>query len=310
MNIYSIFDDFPIQACNILKENGHNITLHPSGFPRPNSEQLKRILNSYDCIIIGTSQIITEEMFDDVVTSKIIATASIGVDHIHIPITKKGLITIINAPQSNAQSVAEFVFACILLCQKRILEGNNLYKSNKNKTFLSKKPQEISGKTIGLIGAGNISKNIMRIANVFNMNVIVYTKTPNKHKDFYALGATFVNLETLCSSADIISLALPYNDKTKGIINKDLIDNIKNDAVFISISRLGLIDFDALFKKTQEYSSFYACLDVDLDNHILSENIDSFNLIITPHIAGGTEQARTRMFFDLSKQLIKVTEAF
>ena len=120
MKAYSIFDDFTDDATNILARAGVDVTVHPLGVPRPDSLQMKSILEEYECVIIGTSQKISEDMFDNIITPRIIGTASVGVDHIQVPENKKGLITILNTPKANAQSVAEYTMACALTCCKRL----------------------------------------------------------------------------------------------------------------------------------------------------------------------------------------------
>ena len=136
MRIYSIFDDFDLQALELIKEAGGFITIHPVGVPRPDHNQMKKILEEYDCIIIGTSQRITEDMFDNINSPRIIATASVGVDHISIPRDKCKLVTIINTPKANAQSVAEFTIGSALLCAKRFIEGYDIYKDGKDNKSL------------------------------------------------------------------------------------------------------------------------------------------------------------------------------
>ena len=84
MKIYCIFDDFDQDAIKIIEDAGGNLTVHPLGVPRPNSVQMKTIMEKYDCVIIGTSQKITEDMFANINTPRIIATASVGLDHIEL----------------------------------------------------------------------------------------------------------------------------------------------------------------------------------------------------------------------------------
>ena len=140
MKIYTIFDDFDTQAEKNIREAGITLDIHPLGVPRPDSLQMKRILENYDGVIIGTTQKITEDMFYNITTPRIIATASAGLDHIQIPEAKKKLITVINTPKANAQSVAEYTIGCALTCCKRLAEGRTLYAAGIDNKKLSKKP--------------------------------------------------------------------------------------------------------------------------------------------------------------------------
>ena len=126
MDIYDIFDDFGDEPRRILMNAGVNVVIHPKGKRRPDSKEMIKILENFDGIIIGTSQKITEDMFENIVTPKIIATASVGIDHIKVPEEKCSLVTIINTPKANAKSVAEYTIGCALICYKRIFEGKQL----------------------------------------------------------------------------------------------------------------------------------------------------------------------------------------
>ena len=124
MKAYSVFDDFPKEAVETLVSAGFEVFVHPLGVSRPSEAQMKAILEEYYCVIIGTSQLITEDMFEIITEPRIIGTASVGIDHIHIPADKRALVKIINTPKANAQSVAEYTMGCALAACKRFLVSN------------------------------------------------------------------------------------------------------------------------------------------------------------------------------------------
>jgi len=308
MRAYSIFDDFTHEAREILNCAGVELTVHPIGVSRPDHDQMKMILEEYDCVIIGTSQKITEDMFEHIDNPRIIATASVGLDHISVPEEKKSLITIINTPKANALSVAEYTMGCALSCVKRLVEGNHLYKAGKSNKELNQKPEDLFGKTIGVIGAGNISTRIMEYAQFFGMKVLCWTRNPANHKDLKKKNVLFVTLEELVVASDVISVNLPNNAETKGIISSRLIDMMKPTAIFISVSRLETIDVMALIQKANYRFSFYVCLDIDVDETVAKIMQDQANIIITPHIAGGTVETRRRMFGEVAAQIANLVE--
>ena len=303
MNCYTIFDDFDLRATQIIRDAGIMLDIHPQGVPRPDASQMKRILEQYDAVIIGTTQKITEDMFDGITAPRIIATASVGLDHIRIPEDKKGLVTVYNTPKANAQAVAEYTFAAALSCCKRIPEGNRLYREGKNNKQLSKKPIELYGKVLGVIGAGNISRRIMEFGEFFGMQILCWTRNPEKHQDLLQKGISFGSLEDIAKSADIISVNLPNKEGTKGIISEELVSEMKPDAIFVSVSRLPSVNAEALIRKSEEYPNFYTCMDVDLDQALMQKAGNLENVIITPHIAGGTVETRKRMFVELANQI-------
>ena len=306
MKAYSIFDDFTPEAVSVLKKSGIELTVHPLGVPRPNDVQMKKILEENDCVIIGTSQKITPDMFENVTGKRIIATASVGLDHINLPNNSKEKVIIINTPKANAQSVAEYTMGCALSCVKRLQEGSALYALGKNNKALSNKPEDMAGKTIGVIGAGNISAKIMDYAILFGMKPIYWTAHPERHLEIAERGIQFVSLEELAKQSDVISVNLPNNEGTAGLISADLIQQMKESAIFISVSRLQTIDYDALFFKAEENPNFYVCLDIDVNDNVVRRKPDLFNVLVTPHIAGGTVETRKRMFLELANQIADI----
>lgn len=304
MKVYCIFDDFGLEAKNILMNSGIDLVIHPFGVPRPNDAEMKQILQEYDGVILGTSQKISEDMFEEIDEPRFIATASVGVDHIHVPDEKKNLVTIYNTPKANAQSVAEYTMACALSCCKRLFEASELYLEGKDNKLLSQKPEDLRGKTIGVIGAGNISIRIMEYAIFFGMQVLCWTAHPDEHRTDVPNGVEFVSLNELVTCSDVISVNLPNNAGTKGIISSALIDMMKENTIFISVSRLPTIDVDALIKKAKTNMNFYVCLDIDVDADVVEKISDSPNVLITPHIGGGTIETRKRMFIEISEAII------
>lgn len=304
MRLYSIFDDFDSIAAQTIRDSGILLDIHPKGLARPDKGKMQLILKEYDGVIIGTSQKLSEDMLSQIETPKIIATASVGMDHIQIPEGKRDLFRVCNTPKANAQAVAEYTFAVAMSCCRRIEEGKDLYLLGKDNKSLSKKPVEISGKVLGVIGAGNISKRIIEFGRFFGMNVLCWTRHPNAHQDLPECGAKFVSLKELAEQSDIISVNLPNVAGTKEIISEELVSYMKDDAVFVSISRLDTVNASALIAKSERNKNFYTCLDIDLDEDVIKLCQGRDNVIITPHIAGGTIETRIRMFRELATQIV------
>ena len=307
MRIYSIFDDFGKEPIKILKDAGIDIDIQPFGSERPNCNEMKKILEEYDGVIIGTSQKMEKEIFKNIKSPKIIATASVGVDHICIPEQKSELITVLNTPKSNSQSVAEYTIGCALACSKRIIEGRILYSEGKNNKKLLQKPEDIYEKTLGVIGAGNISFKIMEYGKLLGVNIICWTFHPEKHESISKLGVKFVGLDELLQTADIISVNLPDNERTKGLISEKKIQKIKDNAIFISVSRKDTCDYKALIKKAKKCPAFYMCLDLDIIDELVDDTLLIPNVIITPHIAGGTVNTRKKMFKEIAEKIVYFT---
>lgn len=300
MKFYCIFDDFTKEALEVFTDAGIDVTVHPIGVPRPDAGQMKQILEEYDGVIIGTSQKISEDMFENITAPRIIATASVGTDHICVPDDRKADVTIINTPGANAQSVAEYTISCALLCCKRMTEGAALYRQGKDNKKLSAKPEDLSGKLLGVIGAGSVSRRIMEYAGFLGMKIWCWTAHPENHTELQNLGIEFHDLDNLIRECDVISVNLPDKPGTKGLISADRVSCMKDNCIFISVSRKSTVDINALFERSKQHSGFYTCLDVDVDEEIVRLVPDIPNVMVTPHIAGGTVETRKRMFSELA----------
>ncbi len=305
MIAYSVFDDFPKSASELLEKNNIKVILHPKGKERPCGNELKKLIDEYDIIIISTAQKITENMLKNTPPcKKIIATASIGTDHISIPDDKKNIIKVVNAPNANKISVAEHIFGLIIALKKQFIDGKITAALGKNKKEMRYKPHDLYGLTIGIIGAGGTAGAVLKMAKAFGMERISWTRNPEKHTDLSDDGVVFTELDELIKSSDIISLNLPYTPETEGIISASRINNMKNNAVFISVSRSELTDNAHLFKKARDNDCFCIGMDVDADKVFGMWNENMKNVIVTPHIAGGTVEARIRMFNEVSTNIL------
>ena len=192
---------------------------------------------------------------------------------------------------------------CALSCVKRLTEGNKLYREGKNNKALYQKPEDLSGKTIGVIGAGNISTRIMEYAQFFGMKVLCWTRTQERHSELKEKGVQFASLEDLAATSDVISVNIPNNLETRGIISSLLVEKMKPTAIFISVSRLETIDIESLIQKARKYPSFYLCVDIDINKDVVNRIQDCPNMLITPHIAGGTIETRKRMFREVADRI-------
>lgn len=303
MRAYSIFDDFTTNAIKTLEDAGIELTVHPLGAPRPDHDQMKTILEQYDAVIIGTSQKITEDMFENISEPRIIGTASVGLDHIKVPESKKNLCTILNTPNANTQSVAEYNVGAMLMIRKRFMEGNYLYSQGLDNKKLVRKPEDIYGTTIGFVGAGRISAETMKMLSIFGTKFLCYTLHPENHKnlaDEYNL--KFVTLNELAQQSDIISINVPLSESTQNLISAEIISKMKENCIVVSVARDKVIDISALIEKATTNQNFYAVLDLDVIPDYIGKN-NSRNIIITPHIAGGTIETRKRMFNEIAQAI-------
>lgn len=306
---YCAFNNFNDDAKEIIENAGIKLTMRKST-DKPTGEELISILKEYDIIIISIFSKLTKEMLQYIKTPKIIATVSIGLDHIDKSFFESPLVTIINIRTANAISVAEHIFSLILSLNKRIFESNKLVlDGNGHRNNVHERPDDISGKTLGLVGCGNITAEVIKIANIFNMKIKCYTKHPDKHKDMLNKNVIFVSLDEVLKESDIINVSIPLTEETNNLISKDKIALMKPTATFINTSRAEIVDNKALIEYADLHSTFYVGLDIDLD--IYKELFSKYrsNVIVTPHTAGISKQAIERMDKEIANKVVSSLNA-
>lgn len=301
---YCSFDGFAENAKQIIEEAGIQLTTNKSK-SKPNGEELISILKDYDILIIDVFCKLTADMVKHVKNKKIIATISVGLNHIDKSFFDSPLITVVNIKTANAISVAEHIFSLILSLNKRLFESNQLVIEKKgHRNNVHERPDDISEKTLGLIGCGNITTEVIKIANIFNMKIKCYTKNPEKHQNVIDKGVEFVSLNEVLQESDIINISIPLNNETKNLISKDKINLMKPTATFINTSRAEIVDIRALIEYSDLNSTFYVGLDIDLDEYKELFSEYRSNVIVTPHTAGISKQAIYRMDVEIANKVV------
>ena len=176
--------------------------------------------------------------------------------------------------------------------------ANNEYVTSSN----------INGKTIGLIGAGKISQRMVDIANIFNMPILCYTEHPENHEDLIRKGVKFVELDELLQNSDIINVSVPLTNKTNNLISRDKVELLKKNATFINTSRTGVTDVQALVEFADKNPSFYLGLDIDVGEYTDLLFKRRNNVVVTPHIAGCTDDAIKRQYIECAENIVNVLE--
>lgn len=262
-------------------------------------------------IVVFIHSKIDRDLLDRMPKLKFISTMSTGFDHIDIEECKKRNIVVSNVPSYGEVSVAEHVFALLLTISRRMIES---IERTQKREFMPHGLTgfDLHGKTLGVIGVGSIGHNVIRIAKGFSMNVVANTRTPNPDLE-KELGFKFVDLDTLLSQSDIISLHIPYSEENHHFLDSDSFSKMKNGVVIINTARGGLIDTAALISAIRNRKVGFAGLDVLEEEPLLLEEIEilsrnydkerivhiledhvliSFpNVIVTPHNAFNSREA-------------------
>lgn len=256
-------------------------------------------------IIICNKAKITERIMENCKKLKFVTLFATGYNNIDLIAAKKYGVTVSNAPGYSTDSVAQHTFSFILELALNLSKYNDSVKNgdwvrSKKFSYFSFPLTELSGKTLGIIGLGTIGQAVAKIANAFSMKVIAYSRT-EKHLD----GIEFLPLDEVFKRSDFLTLHCPLNESTSGIINKDTLKLMKSTAFLVNTSRGGVIVEEDLVEALENGTISGAAVDV-LDVEPMYENhpyLKAPNMIITPHIAWATIEARTRLIDLVSRNL-------
>ena len=300
-----ITDKMAEEAIQLLKDAGHDVT-----FDEMDGDTLLEEIPKYDALMIrGRTKAITPIVEAGAKANlKVIGRAGVGVDNVDTETAAKKGIKVVNAPTGSSISVAELAVAH-MLSLIRFLPKSDV--SMKNKEWLKKqlKGTELYGKTLGLIGSGNIAQQTAKIANGFGMKVLVYSPRCTKEKA-KKMGATLTPLEKLLQQSDFISLHIPHSKDTHYIIDKKQLSMMKNSAYLINCARGGVVNENALYEALKEGKIAGAAVDVFEteppagDNKLLSLD----NVVLSPHIGANTKEAQIRAGTVCAKQILMVLD--
>ena len=219
-----------------LLKNEKDIQLHLAWEGMPAAD----ILEGIDAVITRGIGQVNRALYDACPNMKVAARCGVGLDNVDVAEASKRGIKVINAPGSNASTVAEHTISLMLTIQRNLFEALSAVKNGQWASRSSFKSDELNGKTLGILGLGNIGLKVANIAAAFGMKVI-YWSPSNKEVPYLS-----VDKETLFRSADIISLHLPLNEETKDIVDEEVFNKMKQGAILINTARGALVNRDAL----------------------------------------------------------------
>lgn len=241
---------------------------------------------SADCVVLSNFKY-GKEVISQCPNLKMICVAFTGVDHIDIEYCKERGIMVCNCAGYSTVAVADLVFGFVIALARNILPCDKAVRQEGTKAGLV--GYELEGKKFGVIGVGAIGSRVIRIAQAFGCDVYAYSRTKKQIED-----VKFVTLEELLKICDIVSLHVPLNENTRGMIGKEQLNLMKKTAILINTARGPVVDSDALAEALQTGKIAGAAVDVFEteppveSNHVL---FHAPNLIASPHVAFASEQA-------------------
>ncbi len=287
-----IADKFPDQYTEKIKNLVRELVYEPK-FKESN---LPDNINDVDILIVR-STIVNAECINKSNKLSLIIRAGAGVNNIDIKAANEKGIFVANCPGKNSIAVAELAMGLICAVDRKIPNNVIDFKNGKWNKAIYSKADGLFGKTLGVVGVGQIGTELIYRAQAFGLKVLGWSRSLTREKA-ETLGIEKVNsLEELFQQSDIVSVHLAQNADTKELISKDLIGKLKKGAYFINTARAGVVDEEALINAAKE-EKIFAGLDVftaepeGKEGEFSSELSNIKNIYVTHHIGASTEQAQ------------------
>ncbi|AYJ86731.1 phosphoglycerate dehydrogenase [Sphingomonas paeninsulae] len=265
-------------------------------------EELIAIIGEYDGLAIRSATKVTKEIIAAATNLKVVGRAGIGVDNVDIPSASAAGIVVMNTPFGNSITTAEHAIALMFALARQLPEADASTQAGKweKNRFMG---VELTSKTLGLIGAGNIGSIVAERARGIKMKVVAYDPflTPERAID---MGVEKVTLDELLARADFITLHTPLTDQTRNILSRENIAKTKKGVRIINCARGGLVDEVALKEALDSGQVGGAALDVFVEEPATNSPLfNTPNFISTPHLGASTSEAQVNVAIQVAEQL-------
>jgi D-3-phosphoglycerate dehydrogenase len=293
-----ISDKMDPNAEAIFRERGCDVDVITGKTP----EELIAIIGQYDGLAIRSSTKVTKEILDAATNLKVIGRAGIGVDNVDIPAASAKGVVVMNTPFGNSITTAEHAIALMFALARQLPEADLSTQAGKweKNRFMG---VEVTGKTLGLIGAGNIGSIVADRALGQRMKVIAFDPflSPERAVD---MGVEKVELDQLLARADFITLHTPLTDQTRNILSKENLAKTKKGVRIVNCARGGLIDEAALKEGLDSGHIAGAALDVFVTEPAKEHALfGTPNFVATPHLGASTNEAQVNVALQVAEQL-------
>lgn len=276
--------------------------------PVADRKECKNWIKDADVVIFNKT-VMDEDMLKGALQVKLLCVTATGYDNIDLEYARKRQIAVSNIRDYSTPAVAQHTFAMALYVLEKISYYDEYVKSGAYSNQLGfsnfdERFWELEGKTWGIIGMGNIGRNVARIAEAFGCKVIFYSASGNNNSTDYQR----VELDTLLAKSDVLSIHCPLSDRTRNLINKETLRKMKSSAILINVARGAIVNDGDLYEALEEGIIAGAGLDVLGKEPMEKTNPlgrikDSRKLLITPHMAWASVEARTRCLNEVYKNI-------
>ena len=269
--------------------------------------ELLKIIPEYDAMIIRGRTKLTAEVFAAATKLKVVGRMGVGVDNIDLIAAKAHNVTVVNAAVATSAAVAELAMGLMLSLVREIPRAD---ASMKAETWLKKEfnGTELNGKTLGVIGFGNIGRLVGKYASAFGMQIVAYD--PFRDADYmHANGAEAATIDEIFEKADVITLHLPLTEQVKHLLNDEAFAKMKDGVLIVDAARGGILDEAALLRALESGKVRGAGLDVyEKEPPLTWELVKHPKVIAMPHIGAQTAEAQLRAAVDIATEVMNALD--
>ncbi len=297
-----VCDSIDDAGISSLKKSGINVDYKPE----ISHEELLMSVKNYEVIVVRSRTKITKPIIDAADKVKIIARVGVGLDNIDTKYAESKGIRVINAGEAAMNAVAELVIGDMIALARSIPRADSSMKSGK---WLKKEliGIELKGKYLGIIGVGNIGRNVGRLAKGLRMNLLGYDIVPISQEYVKEVGMITTDLNTLLASSDFITCHIPITEETNHLINSNKLALMKSSAFIINTSRGEVVDEEALLLALTTRKIAGAALDVfEIEPPTNTKLVELPNVICTPHIAAQTKEAQELASIVIAEKIVQI----
>ena len=267
-------------------------------------EKLKSTVNGYDVLVVRSRTNVSKDVIEGGNSLKVIARVGVGLDNVDTNYAKSKNIQVMNAQEVATNAVSELVIGS-MISLARLIPHAHFEMKRGNWIKKSLMGTELSGKYLGIVGVGNIGRNVGRIARALRMNIIGYDIFPISREYINEVSMINADLNTLVESSDFITIHVPLSSDTYHLFDSNLLSKMKKSSYIINTSRGGIVDENALYDLLKNQKIAGAGLDVfEVEPPVDRKFLELPNVLCTPHIGAQTKEAQELAARVIAEKLI------
>lgn len=268
-------------------------------------DELQSTITNYDALIVRSRTKVTRDLLNCTSRLKAIGRVGVGLDNIDLATARENSVAVFNSPEASAQAVAELTIGLIISLARRLPFADQTMKEG---TWVKKQLSGwlLEGKTLGLLGLGNIGLRVAKIAKALGMRILIAKRTPPDPELLAELGGEYVSFNGLLEQSDVLSIHIPLNSSTHHMIGQRELQIMKDGAYLINTARGSIIDERALLKALQSGKLAGAALDVyEIEPPRNLAIVKLANVVCTPHIGGQTQESQIKASSIIANKIIE-----